>query len=135
MTKNQKIRKSQNKKLIEAALRFASGQYVETEEVCKIKTYEEIGGEVKAVEKIAIVPLKKFVPPSAIIAKYLLESYERETTPQKSNEEHILVLSPEIMRYEQTEEEYEAYKQEYKEKYPEQYAEQYPEGCNQSYNS
>jgi len=69
----EKIEK-ENEKLLETAINLANGYYIIEEEAHKIKTYEEIDGKMQAIEKIEIVPLKKYIPPNASVNTFLIKS-------------------------------------------------------------
>jgi len=70
MTKLEK----ENKKLLETAINLANGYYIIEEEAHKIKTFEDIGGKMQQVEKIQIVPVKKYVPPNASVNTFLIKA-------------------------------------------------------------
>ena len=64
----------ENIKLLETAINLANGYYIIEEEAHKIKTYEKIEGKMQPVEKIEIVPLKKYVPPNASVNTFLVKA-------------------------------------------------------------
>jgi len=64
----------ENKKLLETAINMANGYYIIEEEAHKIKTFDRIDGKFQAVEKIEIVPVKKYVPPNASVNTFLIKT-------------------------------------------------------------
>ena len=70
MTKIEK----ENKKLLETAILLANGYYIIEEEAHKIKTFEDFDGKMQAVEKMEIVPVKKYIPPNATVNTFLIKS-------------------------------------------------------------
>ena len=63
-----------NGAIIDTALHQATGYYVEEDEAFKVKTFQDFDGDLKAVEKIEIVKLRKYIAPSSSMNMFMLKS-------------------------------------------------------------
>jgi len=101
MTKSQRIRRNENfaqksqkammlqkipeekrgplrSRLQEIALKLAGGYYITEEIPRKEKAIETVDGKRTELEKVVIVPVKRYVPPNAAMVKYLMEILSSE---------------------------------------------------------
>ena len=63
-----------NGAIIDTAMLTATGYYIEEDEAFKIKTFQDFDGDLKAVEKVEVVKLRKYIAPSSSMNMFMLKS-------------------------------------------------------------
>ena len=66
------------------AMKLAKGYYVTEEVPRKVVTVEMIDDRKRAFQKIEVVPVKKYIRPNAVMAKFLMEILTMEPANEKN---------------------------------------------------